>query len=573
MGSLCFTGSNTAIEAAAKKEDDRTSLPPGNPTYDLFLSASFDDITIRTSPMPIWNMSAPSTTFDQDFLASNTQLSSAKSPLTYLSSLQQVIKFRIGGELLCMTWNIHHESDDTPFGYYCDFRKLNIGERDCMYIEIIWDVARAFFETHPPIKMSADTKLRQIVPSFLLTDDVIRKFSHVAILGDKEREQVMKLRDTSLTEFLVDHMYNADSEEMRTTDFSFYKSDARNIDRKSSPLRPQYDERSFQRLLNKDPGLLPALILDSLHVFVIKFASWLIENQLTKTFSEFTDVEQIEKLTSYLSLYSPDDLQLPKQFVTTREKIYAKWNLVFQDINKVQQVEKKAEATQADIILLQQVTKGVFRRLTSRMSSKYAFKPSKFPSEQKETTLICLNKTTVKHEKDHKTKRIDNQNFAVPCRTYDILYYVGDVHLTAGEKAGELRKSEANQFRRALGSNAQVIIGGSFNEDLSSHSNPVAKIMLKTYNGIDHTQDVPLAYNINRMRTYFQFELRKAGKQDRGVGDGIFSTFPLVGEAFTDFLFTGLDNPSDYGPVFQRILVAGTIDMWKGIAGSAGDYN
>jgi len=553
MGSLCFNGSSAAIEA--KKEEERPSLPPCNPSYDLFLSASFDDITIRTSPMPIWNMSAPSTTFDQDMLGSHTQASSVKSPLTYLSSLQQVIKFRIGGELLCMTWNIHHESDDTPFGYYCDFRKLNIGERDCMYIEIIWDVARAFFETHPPIKMSTKTNLQQIVPSFLLTDDVLRKFVHIARPGEKEREQVMKLRDTSLTDFLVDHMYNGDSEEKMRTDFSFYKSDARNINRKSSPLRPQYDEHSFKKLVDKDPGLLPALILDSLHVLVINFASWLIENQLTKTFSEFTESEQIEKLTAYCAQFSPDELQLPTQFVTTREKIYTKWNLVFQDINKVQQVEKKAEATQADIILLQQVTKGVYRRLTSRMSTKYAFKPSKFPSEQKETTLICLNKTTVKHEKDHKTKRIDHQNFAVPCRTCDILYYVGDVHLTAGEKAGQIRKSEANKFKRALGGDAPVIIGGAFNEDLSSYSNPVAKIMLKTYNGIDHTQDAPLAYNINRMRTYFQFELRKAGKQDRGVGDGIFSTFPLVGEAFTDFLFTGLDNPSDYGPVFQRILV------------------
>merc|ERR1719285_1110231 len=137
--------------------------------------------------MPIWNMSAPSTTFDQDFLAStNTQLSSAKSPLTYLSSLQQVIKFRIGGELLCMTWNIHHESDDTPFGYYCDFRKLNIGERDCMYIEIIWDVARAFFETHPPVEMAVKATLRRIVPSYLLTANVLRNFCRVAKLEEKE---------------------------------------------------------------------------------------------------------------------------------------------------------------------------------------------------------------------------------------------------------------------------------------------------------------------------------------------------------------------------------------------------
>lgn len=79
--------------------------------------------------------------------------------------------------------------------------------------------------------------------------------------------------------------------------------------------------------------------------------------------------------------------------------------------------------------------------------------------------------------------------------------------------------------------------------------------MLKRYNGIDHTQEEPLVFSVNRTRTNLQFQVTKSDKQDKGVDDGIFSSFPLVGEAFTNFIQTGTDNPSDHGPVFQRIML------------------
>merc|ERR1719320_1512121 len=103
---------------------------------------------------------------------------------------------------------MHHESTNTPFGYQCDFRNITLGDIESRYIEIIWDVASVFFDTATPSDMSNQFTLQQVVPSFLLTDKVLRSFSSVTQLADWERKRVTKYPVTSLTEFLQWHSWD-----------------------------------------------------------------------------------------------------------------------------------------------------------------------------------------------------------------------------------------------------------------------------------------------------------------------------------------------------------------------------
>merc|ERR1719410_677751 len=137
-----------------------------------------------------------------------------------------------------------------------------------------------------------------------------------------------------------------------------------------------------------------------------------------------------------------------------------------------------------------------------------------------------------------------------------IVFWIGCVALSPGDSSSmsQIRQKEATTLLKKIGKYS-AIIGGLFNEDLTALENPVAQIMLRKHNGIDHTQEEPLVFSVNRTRTNLQFEIRRSDKQDKGVQDGIFASFPLVGEAFTDFQHSGLENPSDHGPVFQRIMV------------------
>jgi len=520
--------------------------------------ANFKSYTVRSCWNPTADLQRKHLTSGDHLLKAETYRSCGtdrKPTLSYISSLAQLVQFQLGNELLCMTWNIHNDKNATPFEYYCDFRAIGLKERHSITMEIIWDVARVFLSTSKPTPLCTTTKLNEILPQFLL--NAFDDFSVAAKILSQEKEKVIGFPNASIYDFLTSHSYNEGTSKMLQNQYSFIELHRNNRERKTSPLRLNYEPLEFRKLLKVDPTVLPLLILDFLHFLVIKFSAFLIENQLEKAFSEYESKDQLEELVAYSKQHQDcSELSLPKMFLTSRRKLYKKWNLVFTERNKIKQLLKKACETQTDIILLQQVTKLVYKELVEQMSKKYDILPKEFPVLQKETTVICLEKTSVQMKKDSKIKYLNEQNFVVQCLSSDILFYVGVVYLTPGKSFLAVRKSEVSRLRRAMGENTPVIVGGNFNEDLTGQENSVAKLMLKNYNGIDHTQEQPLVFSVNRRRTHLQFEVSKAGDQDQGVNDGIFSSFPLVGEAFTNFIQTGMDNPSDHGPVFQRIMLA-----------------
>jgi len=568
MGCLCSTKQEAREEDVEEPVIEQVTLSGGfdDSMIDLKLAGMeydfslFNSHTLRSN----WNSGLGSSTYYNnekllmnDMMREETFRSSGshrKPTLSFACSLAQTVQFRIGNELLCMTWNIHHNTEATPFDFYCDFRNLGLKERDSVSIEILWDVARVFLFITNPTELCLRTPLKSLLPVFLI--NAREDFCEAAKLEGDEEKQVMNFPDTSLHDFVAAFTYSEASDKLLQNQFSFLRLHQSNPDRKSSPLRPGYDPAAFHELVKKKPSLLPLLILDFLHVLVIRFSGFLIQNKLRKAFSEFTPEDQVERLVAYTEEQGDSiDLTLPKQFLNSRNRLYTKWNRVFKDSNKIQQIWKKASQSQADIILLQQLTPGLYRELKHIVSEEFNVLPEKFPEKQDETTVICLRRSTVELEKDSKIKYLNQQNFAVLCRSSDILYYVCVVNLTPGETCGDLRKKEAIKLMRALGRNTPTIVGGNFNEDLTATANPVAKIMLKQYNGIDHTQEEPLVFSVNRTKTNLQFQVARSDQQDKEVDDGIFSSFPLVGEAFTDFIQTGTENPSDHGPVFQRIML------------------
>lgn len=539
-------------------DDSMIDLKISGTDYDFTL---FNSLTLRSN----WTSGLALTHNDNQKLLINDMLreetfrssgSQRKPTLSFACSLAQTVQFQIGNELLCMTWNIHNDTDATPFDFYCDFRTLGLKERDSVSIEILWDVARVFLFITTPTELCLKTTLKSVLPVFLINGcDNFCEAVEVELQED-EKKQVMNFPNTSLHDFVTAFSYNEDSNKLFHNQFSFLQLHQRHQDRHSSPLRPGYDPAAFNELLERDPSLLPLLILDFLHVLVIRFSGYLIQNKLRKAFSEFTPEDQIKKLAEYCEQQGEStELTLPKQFLNSRKRLYSKWNIIFRDSNKIQQVWKKASLVQADIIMLQQVTAGAYKELENIVSEDFDVLPEKFPDKEGDQTVLCIRRSTVTLEKDSKIKYLNQQNFAVLCRSSDILYYVCVVNLTPGETCGDLRKKEAIKLMRTLGRNTPTIVGGNFNEDLTAVDNPVAKIMLKQYNGIDHTQDEPLVFSVNRTRTNLQFQVARSDQQDKEVDDGIFSSFPLVGEAFTDFVQTGAENPSDHGPVFQRVML------------------
>jgi len=215
----------------------------------------------------------------------------------------------------------------------------------------------------------------------------------------------------------------------------------------------------------------------------------------------------------------------------------------------------KSDVTNSDIILLQQVTGELLTELNKKLGDKYIIIPGEFPLEVKSISVICLLKSTVCTTNPLKEKRLDHNHFAVLCTTSDIRYYVGVVCLPSGEDRADLRNKKMAMFKRLIGG-SPIVVGGKFNEDMTASNSCLIKDMRKTYNGADYSQSHPLAFSVNHMRTYLHYDLAKANKCDIIVEDGIFSTFPLVKEAFTDFRCIGRENPSDHAPIFQRFLVS-----------------
>jgi len=477
-----------------------------------------------------------------------------KKSQIYASSLAQTIKFCIGNEVLCMTWNLHHTPEGTPYDFYCDFRTFGLTEHDTVMIEIIWDVARVVLYTDLPTKLCKETLLSSCVPSLLLSPETCSKFCSAAGISDEEAALVMAYHSTTLNDFLLAHSYKNDGNALRKR-LNFINLHKKSVSRATAPLLLNYNADGYEPLLKKDPTLLPLLILDSLHVLVIRLSIFLIENQLQMAFSEYKPDVQIERLTAFFKEKDINDLSLPKHFDGVQKRLYKKWRLAFQDANKIKQLMIKATSTKADIILLQQLTASAFDVLTSKLGEVWVIFPKQFPPDEEDTTAICVRRKTVTVQQEPKIRRIDAKNFAILCKSSGILFYVGVVHLPEGGDNSQLRRTQALKFQKLLGKSTPVILGGEFNEDLTAYDNTVAEIMHRYYNGIDHTQEQPLEFCINRTRTNLQCDVLKADKLEKGVDDGIFSSFPLVGEAFTDFLHSGLVNPSDHGPIFQRVSI------------------
>jgi len=501
----------------------------------------FNDTIIKVSAM------SQNSTFD-------TQNSTeTRKTLTFVP-LTQFVNFKIGQELMCMTWNLNHEQGGTPFDFYCDFRNLRLKERDVVAIEILWDVARVFLYTETPTELSKNTKLQTVVPSYLLSEETLNKFSDALKISGEERELVMKFPELSLNEFLLALSFDEDADRVLKDKGSFMKTNSKFSDRASSALRQDYSPTACKYLIKKYPAILPVLILDTLHTLTIRFSAYLLYNDIQKAFSEYESDQQIKKLKAYCGKTKPNDLALPKHFIETRKILYDKWNSVFKDDNLLTQTVRKVDTSSADIVLLQQVNKQLFHFLKDKMSDSYALLPEEFPSNLTHSTVICVKSATIKVDKEN-IRRVDDLNFAVPCQSTDINFFVGVINLAPGQGCGELRKKEATSFRRMIGKDP-AIVGGNFNEDLSAFDNPVSHIMLKRFNGIDHSQAMPLSCTTNPTRTSLQFNVGQSGQREPGVDNGIYSTFPLVGDAWTDFLYPGKTNPSDRGPVFQRVALA-----------------
>merc|ERR1719285_1661505 len=158
---------------------------------DIVPKLEFNDTVLRPSTRA----------FSHDEKFNDTQLSLSrfnslresyrKKSIGFASSLAQVLKFNIGNELLCMTWNLHHAAEVTPFDFYCDFRSIGLKEHDTVMIEIIWDVARVVLFTELPTKLCKQTLLSSCVPSYLLSPDACRKFCSAAEISDDEEVFVM----------------------------------------------------------------------------------------------------------------------------------------------------------------------------------------------------------------------------------------------------------------------------------------------------------------------------------------------------------------------------------------------
>jgi len=470
---------------------------------------------------------------------------SRQPTFTYTSSLAQVVQFKLGNELICMSWNMSHKSQNTPFDYYCDYRTMGVNDVDSAVADILWDVSRVFFMLNDPWELPRKTFLNQVVPSHLLSENVLKAYCTSSKIEHPKWMETKNFANNSVHEFMttISCLDKVSLEKMHLRSFL----------RATNPLRQNYDPQAYIQMIAQKPTLLPLLILDSLHLMIIKFTFYLLGSNIKRAFSEYEDENQIETFNRFLNNIAVNNLTVPKLFEDSKVRLYEKWNSVFQESNKMRQILQKVERANADIVFLQKVSEYVFTELKSALASQYSIFPTEYPSEVMETTMICLLNDTVQSVEPRKEKRVDSLNFALLCTSSKIKYYVGVVCLPGGEDRGQARRRPAIKLTKMLGGNTAAIIGGEFNEDLTTFDNPVTKYMLKTYNGIDHTQKAPLAWTINPTRSYLQFNMALADRQEESVSNGIFSSFPLVGEAFTDFTYSGLENPSSNGAIFQKI--------------------
>eukprot|EP00497_Spongosphaera_streptacantha_P001918 TRINITY_DN2489_c0_g1_i1.p1 TRINITY_DN2489_c0_g1~~TRINITY_DN2489_c0_g1_i1.p1 ORF type:complete len:124 (+),score=23.11 TRINITY_DN2489_c0_g1_i1:138-509(+) len=116
--------------------------------------------------------------------------------------------------------------------------------------------------------------------------------------------------------------------------------------------------------------------------------------------------------------------------------------------------------------------------------------------------VLLRKKGQVKLVHEGKVKGDIKKNFAVICENNKIRFWVGVVHLQSGESPEDshARTEELKSFIRNFGRYEKMVLAGDFNQDLSKE-NALSTYLLKTMNGIDHNQEEPLAFTVNKTRT------------------------------------------------------------------------
>merc|ERR1719195_160201 len=104
---------------------------------------------------------------------------------------------------------------------------------------------------------------------------------------------------------------------------------------------------------------------------------------------------------------------------------------------------------------------------------------------------MCLRAATIIPEVSKK-RVVETQNFYVPCKSSDnISFLCGVACLTPGAGCAQIRKKEAERLARFISKKNKnsVVLGGLFNTDLTEFNNQVSQVLLRKFNGIDHTQE------------------------------------------------------------------------------------
>ena len=74
--------------------------------------------------------------FDDDTMDFSVK-SILQDSTSYTSSLCQIVKFRIGNQLMCMSWNLWHDNQSTPFDYYWNIWSLKLSDWDRALIDTL----------------------------------------------------------------------------------------------------------------------------------------------------------------------------------------------------------------------------------------------------------------------------------------------------------------------------------------------------------------------------------------------------------------------------------------------------
>merc|ERR1719193_2758021 len=96
-----------------------------------------------------------------------------------------------------------HDSYSTPFDFYSNLRSMRVGELDTMIVGIIWDLSRLFFCLKNPSELCHKTLLSQVVPSCLLSEDVLKAFSLATEIEKHNWSKIMNFPNYSLYDFFT----------------------------------------------------------------------------------------------------------------------------------------------------------------------------------------------------------------------------------------------------------------------------------------------------------------------------------------------------------------------------------